>query len=58
MDSATIERIREGMAFEASRKGPPDGFPRLPDIPAGRYVDPGYLKFVDEVQPEVVQVGF
>ena len=23
-----------------------------------QYVDPGYLKFVDEVQPEVVQVGF
>ena len=48
MDSATIERIREGMAFEASRKGPPDGFPRLPDIPAGRYVDPGYLALEDE----------
>src|SRR3954453_16035723 len=23
-----------------------------------QYVDPDYLKFVDEVQPEVVQVGF
>jgi hypothetical protein len=23
-----------------------------------QYIDPGYLKFVEEVQPEVVQVGF
>lgn len=48
MDSATIERIREGMAFEANRKGPPEGFPQLPDIPAGRYVDPGFLALEEE----------
>ena len=48
MDSATIDRIREGMAFEARRKGPPEGFPRLPDIPAGRYVDPGFLTLEEE----------
>ena len=23
-----------------------------------QYIDPGYLSFVDEVQPEVVQAGF
>lgn len=49
MDSATIERIRKGMAFEASRKGPPEGFPRLPDIPAGRYVDSGFLALENEL---------
>lgn len=48
MDSATIERIREGMAFEAQRKAPPDGFPELPDIPAGRYIDPEFLALEDE----------
>jgi choline monooxygenase len=44
VDAETTERIREGMAYEASRKGPPDGFPHFPDIPAGRYVDPDFLK--------------
>lgn len=43
MDSHTTERIREGMAFEASRKAPPEAFPELPIIPAGRYVDPTFL---------------
>lgn len=48
MDAATIERIREGMAFEAQRKAPPEGFPELPDIPAGRYTDPAFLDLEDE----------
>ncbi len=43
MDQATTERIRAGMAYEANRTAPPDGFPRLPDIPAGRYVNPAFL---------------
>ncbi|MEO8176354.1 MAG: aromatic ring-hydroxylating dioxygenase subunit alpha [Sphingomicrobium sp.] len=48
MDSATIERIREGMVYEAGRKGPPEDFPRMPDVPAGRYVDPAFLALEDE----------
>jgi phenylpropionate dioxygenase-like ring-hydroxylating dioxygenase large terminal subunit len=43
MDSATVQRFLDGMKFEAERTGPPDGFPELPDIPAGRYTDPGFL---------------
>jgi phenylpropionate dioxygenase-like ring-hydroxylating dioxygenase large terminal subunit len=48
VDSATIERIRNGMAFESARKGPPDAFPRLPDIPAGRYVDSEFLALEEQ----------
>ncbi len=43
MDTATVQRFLDGMKFEAERTGPPEGFPRLPDIPAGRYVDPAFL---------------
>ena len=43
MDVAATERIREGMQFEAARTAPPDGFPKLTDIPAGRYVDDAFL---------------
>lgn len=31
------------MKYEAERTAPPEGFPHLPDIPAGRYVDPAFL---------------
>jgi hypothetical protein len=43
MDSATVQRFLDGMKYEAARTGPPDGFPQLADIPAGRYVDPAFL---------------
>ncbi len=32
------------MQREASRTAPPEGFPQLPDVPAGRYVDPAFLQ--------------
>jgi phenylpropionate dioxygenase-like ring-hydroxylating dioxygenase large terminal subunit len=32
------------MQREAARSAPPEGFPHLPDIPAGRYVDPRFLQ--------------
>jgi phenylpropionate dioxygenase-like ring-hydroxylating dioxygenase large terminal subunit len=32
--------IRSKMAYERARVAPPDGFPKLPDIPLGRYTDP------------------
>lgn len=43
MDAATVQRFLDGMKHEAERTAPPEGFPRLPDIPAGRYVDPAFL---------------
>jgi phenylpropionate dioxygenase-like ring-hydroxylating dioxygenase large terminal subunit len=48
VDTATTERIRQGMAFEAARKAPPDGFPQLPEVPAGRYTDPEFLALEKE----------
>lgn len=43
MDAAVTEAIRQGMAYETARKGPPEGFPAFGDIAAGRYVDPAFL---------------
>ncbi|MEM7612290.1 MAG: aromatic ring-hydroxylating dioxygenase subunit alpha [Pseudomonadota bacterium] len=42
VDQAIIDRITEGMAYEAAREAPPEGFPKLPKIPGGRYVDPDF----------------
>lgn len=39
-----IQTLRQLMEFEAARTEPPIGFPALPDIPAGRYVDPRFFK--------------
>lgn len=43
MDGATANRIKQAMEYERVRKGPPDGFPKLADIPGARYVDPQFL---------------
>jgi len=43
MDAATVERLKSGMRFETERTAPPDGFPKLPLIPGGRYTDPAFL---------------
>lgn len=48
MDESTTQRIRDGMAYEAARTAPPEGFPKLPDIPAGRYVDPEFIELERE----------
>ncbi|EEB78747.1 Rieske (2Fe-2S) domain protein [marine gamma proteobacterium HTCC2148] len=37
-----IQTLCKLMEFEAARTEPPKGFPALPDIPAGRYVDPRF----------------
>jgi phenylpropionate dioxygenase-like ring-hydroxylating dioxygenase large terminal subunit len=37
-----IKTLRDLMEYEAARTEPPAAFPHLPDIPAGRYVDPRY----------------
>ena len=34
-----IQQLRQIMEYEAARTAPPEGWPYLPDIPAGRYVD-------------------
>lgn len=39
MDAQTTQRIKDGMAYERARNGPPEGFPALPPIPAARYTD-------------------
>jgi phenylpropionate dioxygenase-like ring-hydroxylating dioxygenase large terminal subunit len=44
MDQATNDRILAGMKYENDRDAPPPGFPRLPRIPAGRYLDPEFLR--------------
>ncbi len=43
MSSAEIKQLRDLMEYEAARTAPPEGFPTLPDIPAGRYVDPRFF---------------
>jgi phenylpropionate dioxygenase-like ring-hydroxylating dioxygenase large terminal subunit len=47
MDAAKIERFvrrfLDGMEYEAARAAPPEGFPRFPSIPSGRYKDPEFL---------------
>ena len=42
MDQCFIDRVYEGFEYERFRKGPPDEFPGLPPIPAGRYTDPEF----------------
>jgi phenylpropionate dioxygenase-like ring-hydroxylating dioxygenase large terminal subunit len=48
MDAATVERLKAGMHYEAERSGPPEGFPKLPVIPGGRYTDPAFLALEHE----------
>ena len=48
MDSQVIEHLKAGIEYERTREGPPEGFPRLPDIPGGRYTDPEFLRLERE----------
>jgi phenylpropionate dioxygenase-like ring-hydroxylating dioxygenase large terminal subunit len=43
MEPAAVKRFLDGMQYEAARAAPPEGFPKFPDIPAARYVDPDFL---------------
>lgn len=43
MDAAETSRLRDAMEWERARNGPPEGFPPLPLVPGGRYVDPEFL---------------
>jgi len=40
--AAWAARIRAQMDYEWKREGPPRGFPALPPVPTGRYVDPAF----------------
>jgi phenylpropionate dioxygenase-like ring-hydroxylating dioxygenase large terminal subunit len=48
MDDRTVQRFLDGMKYEAERTAPPAGFPQLPDVPAGRYVDAGFLALEEQ----------
>ena len=39
MNPAEVQAILDRHAYEAARSNPPEGFPKLPDIPRERYVD-------------------
>ncbi len=44
MSAEYIQTLRDLMEYEAARTAPPEGFPALPDIPAGRYVDQHFFQ--------------
>ena len=48
MDAQEIADIRALMDFEGARKAPPQGYPKFPDMPAGRYVDPEFYALEKE----------
>ena len=48
MDQQFLERFRERSAYETARVEPPDGFPKLPDLPLGRYTDPAFQELEHE----------
>ena len=50
MDAGQVAEIRRRIAYETARTAPPDGFPKLPDVPLGRYTDPAlYQLEIDRV---------
>ena len=48
MNQAEIDRYKALMEWEAGRKGPPEGFPDLPDMPAARYTSPEFYALEQE----------
>ena len=44
MNQAEISTLRSLMEYEAGRLAPPPEFPRLPDLPGGRYTDPRFFQ--------------
>ena len=44
MDAALSDQIKKSIEYERNRTRPPDGFPKLPDIPARRYTDPAFFE--------------
>jgi phenylpropionate dioxygenase-like ring-hydroxylating dioxygenase large terminal subunit len=48
LDQETVERWKSAVVDERERRSPPAAFPSLPDIPAGRYSDPGFFELERE----------
>ncbi|MEQ9452034.1 MAG: aromatic ring-hydroxylating dioxygenase subunit alpha [Pseudomonadales bacterium] len=48
MKKEQIATLRGLMEYEAARTAPPEAFPTLPDIPAGRYTDPRFYALEKE----------
>lgn len=48
MDAEAIAHDKARMVYEAARSAPPEGFPYMPDIPAGRYLDPTFITLEKE----------
>ena len=48
MDTSLLQRMKESIAYEFSRTGPPDGFPSFHDIPAGRYTSDEFWELEQE----------
>ncbi len=44
MNEIQVAEIRRRMAYETARTEPPTGFPKLPDLPLGRYTDPTFYQ--------------
>ncbi|MGH9036196.1 MAG: hypothetical protein ACRD0O_10555 [Acidimicrobiia bacterium] len=44
MDDVMAGEVRRRFGFERARTGPPDGFPKLPDLPLGRYTDHAFYQ--------------
>jgi phenylpropionate dioxygenase-like ring-hydroxylating dioxygenase large terminal subunit len=40
----SVKDIQARLDYEANRSAPPEGFEQLPDIPAGRYIDPAFFQ--------------
>lgn len=48
MDDAYRQRYAERSAYEQARTGPPEGYPKLPGIPIGRYTDERFYELERE----------
>ncbi len=48
MSPKEVQILKDLMEYEAERKAPPEGFPDLPDIPAGRYTDQRFFALEQE----------
>jgi phenylpropionate dioxygenase-like ring-hydroxylating dioxygenase large terminal subunit len=48
VDDEFLARFWERSRYEASRSGPPEGFPRLRDLPLGRYTDATFQALEDQ----------
>jgi phenylpropionate dioxygenase-like ring-hydroxylating dioxygenase large terminal subunit len=43
MQTSLVERLKAQIEYEFDRAGLPEGFPTLPDLPAGRYTEQGFF---------------